>query len=499
MMRIATFILAGALFVLPCAAAAAEKPGLTVTPLADDFGGGNTQSTPPVGVQSGTQPGAMPGGPGQGTAPAASAGADNGARSAASVAEAPSAKDGMVISYLIDLARKQNKPCPSGKTPPAPPSLIFSEPLCRVADAMGGGKDFPTALAEQGLFAERWRMFSAAEPSAQKVASSLRQAHCEALLEPHTHIGAVRDANGWRIVMAVLTDKDPAAVAQGEAPPAVSEGAGKIEGTPPVQSGTAAPSAAAAPAAVAAPVAAAVPVSAQASPQVAAAPVPVQAQPQPAAVPEPARPAPQAVVVPVAAGAPVAAAVSAPVPAPAPAESAVAPSEGQAAPADAAARVKGQEARALFLLLNDLRVKGGSCLGKSRTTAPPLNFDSVLQASAESDAANAAASGSFATVLGQSPDKVTGVERYAGSNVTKLTVKAGSHASVVLDTWMVSPTRCNALLSSRFVDAGVAYDDGHWVLLLGEKGEEPGARQKSVPVQAKPAQGKAAEGKPARK
>lgn len=394
MTRTAVLVLAGVLFFTPCAALAAEKRGLTVTPLVDDSGSGSTRGVSPPGPQ-----------------PAASGAAGEGGLPSTAGSERPSAKDGMVISYLIDLARKQSRPCPSGKTPPAPPSLTFSEPLCRVAEAMGSGKDFQAALAEQGLYAERWRMFSAAETSAQKVASSLRQMHCEELLEPHTHIGAVRDAGGWRILLAVLTDREPAA------------------------------------ARVAA--AASVPASAQSSSQLAAPSAQAQPRANPASAPEPTA-----------------------------SDSALAP---VLAPADTAG-LAGQEARTLFLLLNDLRAKGGSCLGKPKAAAPPLSFDPALQAAAESDAANAAA-------FGQAPDKIFGVESYPGTNISKLTIRAGAHASAVLDTWLASPTRCDVLLSPRFADAGVAYDNGHWVLLLGEKSkgvpspEIPASRRESAAPQ----------------
>ena len=441
MTRTATLVLAGVLFFTPCAALAAEKRELTVTPLVDDSGGGNTQGVSPPGPQ----PDFSPAGQERTAAPAASGVAGEGGQPSITGAERSSARDGMVISYLIDLARKQSRPCPSGKTPPAPPSLTFSEPLCRVAEAMGSGKDFPAALAEQGLYAERWRMFSAADASAQKVTSSLRQMHCEELLEPHTHIGAVRDASGWRIVLAVLTDKKPAAVGQSDAQPSAGapEDAAKTGGA---QTASAAPVA----------VPASVPASAQSSLQVAA--PSAQTQPQADPAPAPARTA---------------------------SDSALAPVPAQADTAG----LGGREARTLFLLLNDLRAKGGSCLGKPKTTAPPLSFDPVLQAAAESDAANAAAAGSFAAALGQAPDKISGVENYPGTNISKLTIRAGTHASVVLDAWLVSPTRCEVLLSPRFADAGVAYDNGHWVLLLGEKSkgvpspEIPASRRKSAAPQ----------------
>ena len=180
-----------ALSVLPGYVFAAQQTSLVVTPLQDDSG-------------HGTQPGAAV----EGTITdeqGAAAGSDGVIRP--ELPTPPSYKDGIVMAYLVELIRKQDKPCPSGTKPLPPPSLLFSEPLCRVAESVRNGVEFPDAYAEQGIYASHWRMFSAGDLPAQQVATRLRAEHCEALHEPYTHIGAWRGSEGWRIVLATLTQK----------------------------------------------------------------------------------------------------------------------------------------------------------------------------------------------------------------------------------------------------------------------------------------------------
>ena len=85
------------------------------------------------------------------------------------------------------------------------------------------------------------------------------------------------------------------------------------------------------------------------------------------------------------------------------------------------------------------------------------------------EAADAAAKGSFGMTLGVSPDMAGGAVGYRGAKVSKLTATSRPPASVVLDVWMVNPARCDALLSSEYQDAGAAYVDGYWVVLMGQR------------------------------
>lgn len=419
-------VLALALLCLAGTVSAAEKNDLTVRPLADDFDGSGAQpglllpGTDPAGKAVAPRSGSDAGDASGDQAPAIAGGRED-------VSGAAASRDGMVISYLIDLARKQNRPCPSGVTPPLPPPLVFSEPLCRVAEAVDNGAEFSEALSRQGLFAQKWRMFTAAEPSAQKVAAGLLRVHCEALSEPHTHIGAVRGAGGWRIIMAVLADKPPSPVpgTAGEAPDAAAPES--APGTTPSSAPDTAPGSAPQPPTDELSMAASAAVPVAAASAVSTTP-PLLADPPAAAAP-------------------------------------------------------GQEARKLFVLVNSLRAKGGACFGKQKSPAPALVFDAALQVAAEDAVAKAAARGGFSGESGGTPGKVTGMERYSGTGVTKLTLAAGPHASVALDTWMLVPSQCEALFAPRFADAGAAYANGHWVLLLGSKGvgvpspEVPGGGQ----------------------
>ena len=493
----------GLMFALACVPGfsfAAQGKGLVVTPLGDDTGGASGQDNggrlPGESVPFFNQGGAS----GQGQTPPVSGESAGDLGTSAygtgpvlQLKESPSYKDGIIMAYLVELMRKQDKPCPSGAKPPVPPSLLFSEPLCRVAETVGKGGDFPAAYEEQGIYASRWRMFSAADQPAQQVAQRLRAEHCEALLEPHTHIGAWLGPGGWRIVLATLTNKPaaPPAVPSTEAPPTTPPTApeGGAQPAPEAVPRVAPQAVPALPAPVpvpsqpsgAAPAAAAPATpSGQAPPTleyaVPAANAPNSADAAPAQSSGPAAPhgtAPRPGLTPLA-GMPLAAV---PVPgAAAPAEAAPAPAMPAqtvpipaASPAPAPAET-GQEARALFQLLNDLRTKGGSCLGKPARTAPPLAFNAGLQAAAEKEAGDASTRGSFDAVLGVSPDAAGGgVRGYGGAKVSKLTAKSRPPASVVLDVWMVSPTRCDMLLSPDYQDVGAAYVDGHWVLLMGQR------------------------------
>ena len=334
--------------------------------------------------------------------------------------EPPSYKDGIVMAYLVELLRKQNKPCPSGVRLPVPPSLLFSEPLCRVAESVGKGGDFPSAFEAQGLHAASWRMFSAADQSAQKVVTGLREAHCEALLEPHTHIGAWHSPAGWRIVLATLTDKPPVVPQADQA--AVPESA------------------------VPAPAAPDRPSPEQATPPPAPSSVPVVDVPRvtrPDAAPTAPRPD---------------------LPSLADMRPATAP-----VPAVAETRPLGQDAQALFQLMNDLRAKGGECSGKPLRPTSALSIHPDLQAAAEKEVAAAATRGSFGAVLDSYSDK--GGQGGDSGAVFRLTATDRSSATLVRDVWLVSPSRCEALLSPLYRDAGVAHANGFWLVLLGRAGK----------------------------
>lgn len=405
--------------VAPSSAYGASKGGgLSVTPLDDEFAGQSAPLYTPPGPrgQNGGQPGDVAGngagnvsgnvsvgspeaGTGNATGSAVTGGPGNagsvggGHGSPGSLTPGGDTKDSLVIAYLIDMARKQNKPCPSGVTPPTPPSLLFSDPLCKAAREIQGGAEPLAAMGNNGVQVATWRMFSADNAPAQRVVNGLRQAHCEALLEPYTHVGAYRDSGGWRIILATLGVKAPggeSAPAQGAgqeaaAPGAAGEGeSGQAE--QPSQAG-------------------------QSGPDV-----------------NPAGEAPSAAVL-----------------------GGFKPKEPEGA-----ANISGQEARSLFMLLNELRAKGGACFGKEMPPAPAVAFSPELQAVAEKEAQS----------VGGAPASNTGM-LYKGSNMTKLTLKANNHASVALDVWMVSPSQCETLLSPMFTDAGAAYEDGNWVLMLG--------------------------------
>lgn len=428
---IAAAAVLGCLLALPPAAGSAARQGIGVTPLEDDFGGGTApgyESLPTDPSQ--TAPGQTApenGAPGQ-TVP----GSPDGYGAPPSSAGQPPYKDGMVMAYLVELMRKQNRPCPSGVTPPAPPPLVFSEPLCRVAEAVGNGSDFPSAYEAQGIYASHWRMFSAPDQPAQQVATRLRAQHCEALLEPHTHIGAWLGPQGWRIVLATLVAKpDPGsalAPAEGSEPalpvPANDAHSGQGAAPPPVST------LATAPAAVAGFLAAQGP--------------PATAASDPAKTPgAEAQPA----------AAPVTPSVS-----------------GTQTPTGAAPDgIPRQEARAMFQRINDLRAKGGSCLGKAMKPAPPLAFDSILQAAAEKDAAGAAARGGFSAAAGSPSGTIQGTETYPGAKVAKLYGISSPPPAAMLDVWLVSPPRCETLLSPDYDDIGVAYDGRYWVVMMGQR------------------------------
>ncbi|CAK7048837.1 MAG: hypothetical protein DELT_00948 [Desulfovibrio sp.] len=386
-MKRAVHIVLFLLLALPCAAFGAA---MTVTPLDDEFEGKSAPlHTPPGPRTQGDVPSSVDG---TGVAPSAVSTGSAHSPQGSLTPGGGEGKDALVVAYLIDLARKQNKPCPSGATLPVPPSLAFSEPLCKAAEAAARGMEPGAAITEQGLYAVKWRMFSAADAPAQRVVNGLRNAHCEALLEPYTHIGASRDSGGWRIILATITDK-PEGGETGNDPG--SEPGGQPVTGPGIVAGTA-----------------------------------------PAA----------------AAGTGVAEAGALP------GEStANAALGGNAVPKNETAAINGQEARTLFLLLNELRAKGGVCFGKEMPPTPALVFNSELQTVAEKDLQPDSG--------GVSPG--AGGMLYRGSNMTKLTLKADSHASVALDVWMVSPSQCETLLSPMFTDVGAAYEGGRWMLVLG--------------------------------
>ena len=162
--------------------------------------------------------------------------------SAAPAAQAAEAESGTVLAYLIELYRKQNKPC-GDRTMPQPPALTYSVPLREAARelAMGGGRDLQAILAAQNLKASHFHTFTAGEAKAEDAMARLKADHCVALLEPYTHIGAVRENERWWVVMATLaslpaqTDGNATAPAMNSAQPAPgASGAaqGAVPGTP---------------------------------------------------------------------------------------------------------------------------------------------------------------------------------------------------------------------------------------------------------------------------
>lgn len=418
---------------------AARPGGLQSVPLTDDYGGGASPGNAPAAPAPGTPMQTAPVSP----APAAQPqGVPSGAPAGTPTVRANTGggNDAAVLAYLIELARKQGKPCPSGSTPPVPPSLTFSEPLCRAAESLSQGTDAPSAFAAQDVHVAKWRTFSAPDYPAQSVAAALRQSHCEALLEPFTHIGVSRNAKGWNVILVELAEKP-----SGDAAPVA-----------PADSAASAPAAAARPSAQfsaqaapqnAAPAAAAAPLASSAAPSaVSAASEPVVLPGQPVSLPGEAE-APSRLAVP-------------------------APNEP-----DKAAGFTGQEARTLFVLLNEKRAKGGVCYGKVMPPAPPLAYQADLQSAAEAGAAESRAkSGSALAPLS--------LPLYSGTNVTKLHAVTEARPAAVLDVWMMNPANCEAVYSPVFSDAGVGFADGHWVVLIGGTGrgvdspEPPGAAAK---------------------
>ena len=355
--------------------------------------------------------------------------------------EPPSYKDGIVMAYLVELLRKQGKPCPSGIRLPVPPSLLFSEPLCRVAESVGKGEEFPSAFEAQGIYASHWRMFSATDQPAQKVANRLREEHCEALLEPHTHIGAWHSPAGWRIVLATLTDK-PAAAPELITQPAATEG----PAIPPAMPETPEPAQPMPPPAPVVP-----PVPADGSSAVRSTNTPASTPPSvsPTVAPDAAA-APRPDLPPLAEIHP----------------------EAASTPNTPKDLLTEQGASALFQLMNSLRAKGGMCSGKLVPSAPLLTVHPGLQAVAEKEVAAAAAKGSFGTALGDSSFGDGQID-YAGNSVSKMTALDRHSPELVLDVWKISPSRCETLLSSRYRDVGVAHKDGFWFVLLGQRGASP--------------------------
>lgn len=147
--------------------------------------------------------------------------------SAAPAAQAAEAESGTVLAYLIELYRKQNKPC-GDRSMPQPPALTYSVPLREAARelALGGGRDLQAILAAQGLKASHFHTFTVGEAKAEDAMARLKADHCVALLEPYTHIGAVKEHERWWVVMATLaplpaqTDGNAAAPAVDSAQPA---------------------------------------------------------------------------------------------------------------------------------------------------------------------------------------------------------------------------------------------------------------------------------------
>ncbi len=145
--------------------------------------------------------------------------------------------------------------------------------------------------------------------------------------------------------------------------------------------------------------------------------------------------------------------------------------------------IVGQEVRALFQVLNEIRAKGGSCIGQPARTAPPLVFNGQLQTSAERAAVEAAAKGGFEDMSTQDAKANIGARDYPASKIAKLIAVSRSPASVVADIWMINPSRCGMLLSPDFEDIGVAFSDGYWVVLLGEKAKGVPSRERPVSPQ----------------
>ena len=409
----------------PVAFGAQTSAALRGVPLADDYGGGasphSVQNTP-------AQPAPIQGVP---VSPEGRTSLENPLSISSDVPQGvrtEQGKDAAVLAYLIELARKQRKPCPSGAMPPEPPALTFSEPLCRAAEALNHGTDALAAFAANGVPVAKWRTFRAsAEYPAQSVATALRQAHCEALHEPFTHIGVSRDAKGWSVIMAELAGKPdvdavPAPSGATNAPPTqtsqpAAEGEGAIA---PAVSGSVAAASAVVP----------LPSTGPSSSASAASDVPPGMPVRITGAEE--TPARLAVMPPV--------------------------------EPDKAAGFTGQESRALFMLLNEVRAKGGMCYGNAMPPAPPLLFHAELQAAAESGAAESLAKdGTMLAPLS--------LPLYPGTNVTKFHAVTKAQPSAVLDVWMLNPANCQAIRSADFSDAGVGFAQGHWVVLLGGKGK----------------------------
>ncbi len=242
-------LLAVALCVSPAPAAEREAASVGVSPLQDDRRPppvSEPQTSVPFGAGASDQTGTASSGGSSASAPSSSGSGASGSATPPPAASGVSPtgsevqeerqQSGTVLAYLIELMRRQNRPCPSGPVSQnPPPPLVFSEPLCAAAREASAGGDVGAILAARGLRVTRWRSFSAAEVEPQDAVNRLRADYCEALMTDMTRIGAVREGGRWWVVMASFSSgasaRNATSPAGGSFPPA------GISSAPPVRNG----------------------------------------------------------------------------------------------------------------------------------------------------------------------------------------------------------------------------------------------------------------------
>ena len=115
-----------------------------------------------------------------------------------------SEENGKVLAYLVELFRRQNKPCSEeGQSASVLPSLTYSD---RLADALRSsaqsGRNIRDVFAARQILVEKYALLYAPEPKAPDAFATLKNNACLQLMQPYTHIGAVFANNQWQVVMA---------------------------------------------------------------------------------------------------------------------------------------------------------------------------------------------------------------------------------------------------------------------------------------------------------
>ena len=123
----------------------------------------------------------------------------------------------------------------------------------------------------------------------------------------------------------------------------------------------------------------------------------------------------------------------------------------------------------MLVAVNDVRAAGATCGGEWLAPVKPLVWDARLETAALRHSRDMAAHGAFSHVGSDGLDTGERVRRagYDWRAVGENIARYQQSIPEVIEDWVASEGHCRQIMSARFVEIGVAEEEGYWTQVFG--------------------------------